>query len=121
MTEAIVRAMPGQKREWTTVHFMPYQPDDFATGGQLISDGQTTDYFVEVTAPDFPPEQIKAVVAALTPLMADTLGLSARETYKINIKCNSYDPANMAIGGRFLSNMRSTMGSNMGQGQDTTR
>ena len=103
ITEAVVRAMPGQKREWTTVHFTPYRQEDFATGGKLIIDGLSRDYFVESTSPNFPAEEMKAVVESLTPLLADALGVCAHETYKIDIKCNSYDPGNASCGDLFCT------------------
>ena len=79
ITEAVLRAMPGHKREWTPGHFTPYRPEDFATGGKLIIDGLSRDYFVEFASPNFPAEEMKAVVESLTPLLADALGVRKRD------------------------------------------
>lgn len=107
LTDGVLRALhlPEQARSWTTVHFMPFQPEDMAIGGELVLDTGQPDYHLEIVDRALSRDKKSALNRDLTPLLARLLGVPDDQRNRIHLIFRSYEPHDMAIGGRFFDEM----------------
>jgi phenylpyruvate tautomerase PptA (4-oxalocrotonate tautomerase family) len=108
LTNKVSEILPDQKKDWCTVHFQAFRPEDFAIGGELIIDGRPPHYHLEFSFATLPKNKKRELVNELTPLLGRLLGLRPNELYRINVIFSDYDPQDFAVGGKFLSEMGST-------------
>lgn len=107
LTDAVIRALqlPEMARDWTTVQFVPFRPEDFSLAGQLAVDAHNADYHLDYHDRRLNYEKKAALVRELTPLLARLLDVPPDRLDMINIMFHEYQPDDMAIGGRFISDM----------------
>lgn len=105
LTEATGRALdlPGHELAWTTVRFAPLALEDLAVGGTLACDTLDPAYELEFAEPGLSREQKILVVRTLTPLLARLFGIGPEKFHKIAIRFTTYELADQAVGGRFVS------------------
>ena len=107
LTEALLNALglDDTYRHRTMIHFAPFHPDDIAVGGELISDGGAPDYLLEITERSLSGAQKSAAVNALVPVLMKNFGLRKEQSWKVNIRFESYEPSDFAVGGNFLDDV----------------
>jgi phenylpyruvate tautomerase PptA (4-oxalocrotonate tautomerase family) len=100
LTSTILDILPDQKPEWTTVHFTPFGPHDFAVAGRLVADGAIADTHLELSAPEVVDERAWiALRNRLTDVLVEELGIPDEQRRHVNVKLNRYDPHSFAIAG----------------------
>lgn len=107
LASAVIAALqlPEMTRKWTTVQFAPFRLEDVAIAGQLAADTHTADYHLDYHDRRLTYEKKAALVQRLTPLLARLLNVPPDQLDMINILFYAYEPDDMAIGGRFISDM----------------
>lgn len=92
-------------RERTTVHFMPYGPDELFIGGRTPEERSAVDLTVELSDWNMPARQQRKVAATLTPVLAELFEVPASGIDGINIRFHSYPPTDFAVGGQLLADV----------------
>jgi phenylpyruvate tautomerase PptA (4-oxalocrotonate tautomerase family) len=100
LTATVLDILPDQKPEWTTVHFTPFTPDEFAVAGRLVADGAIADTHLEISAPEVVDERAWiALRNRLTDVLVEELGIDDSERWHVNVKLNRYNPHSFAVAG----------------------
>ncbi|HEY0394635.1 MAG TPA: hypothetical protein VGD01_09085 [Candidatus Elarobacter sp.] len=99
LTATVLDILEGEKPEWTSVHFTPFLPDDFAIGGRLVSDGAIPDTHLELSAPGVDEKRWFALRNRLTDVLIEALAIPDSERWHVNVKLNRYDPHSFAVAG----------------------
>jgi phenylpyruvate tautomerase PptA (4-oxalocrotonate tautomerase family) len=99
LTATVLDVLTGEKPEWTSVHFTPFEPGDFAIAGRLVSDGGIVDTHLEISAPGVDEKSWYALRNRLTDVLVDALGIPDSERWHVNVKLNQYDPHSFALAG----------------------
>jgi phenylpyruvate tautomerase PptA (4-oxalocrotonate tautomerase family) len=99
LTSTVLDVLTDQKPEWATVHFTPFEPNDFAVAGRLVSDGAIPDTHLEISAPDVDEKSWFALRNRLTDVLIEALGIPDSERWHVNVKLNRYDPHSFAVAG----------------------
>ncbi len=99
LTATVLDVLPDEKPEWTSVHFTPFEPDDFAIAGRLVADGGIADTHLEISAPGVDEKSWFALRNRLTDVLADALAIPDHERWHVNVKLNVYDPHSFAVAG----------------------
>ena len=99
LTATVLDILPDEKPEWTSVHFMPFDPSDFAIAGRLVSDGGIADTHLEISAPNVDEKNWFALRNRLTDVLIEALGIPDSERWHVNVKLNRYDPHSYAVAG----------------------
>jgi len=107
LTDAMARArrLEGPERDWCTVHFMPFAPDEVAIGGTLIADGKVPEFWLELSDHGLGRRDKRRLVKALTGAVVRAFDLPPEERYRISIVFRDYDAGDLAIGGTFVNEM----------------
>ncbi len=117
LTAAAVRFFNPSKdvKNRCIVQFVPFNPEDVAMNGKLISEGGDPDYYLDVVGQRFSDEKKQAFARAVNPMLVRVLNLKSRSwlarllrvtdppLFRINILFTEYSPNNFAVGGRLLS------------------
>jgi phenylpyruvate tautomerase PptA (4-oxalocrotonate tautomerase family) len=99
LTATVLDILPDEKPEWTSVHFTPFQPDDFAIAGRLVSDGGIADTHLEISAPGVDEKSWFALRNRLTDVLVEALAIPDHDRWHVNVKLNRYDPHSFAVAG----------------------
>ncbi len=99
LTATVLDILPDEKPEWTSVHFTPFQADEFAIAGRLVSDGGIADTHLEISAPGVDEKSWFALRNRLTDVLVEALGIPEAERWHVNVKLNRYDPHSFAVAG----------------------
>jgi phenylpyruvate tautomerase PptA (4-oxalocrotonate tautomerase family) len=99
LTSTVLDVLTDQKPEWATVHFTPFEPNDFAVAGRLVSDGAIADTHLEISAPEVDEKSWFALRNRLTDVLIEALGIPDSERWHVNVKLNRYDPHSFAVAG----------------------
>ena len=100
LTATVLDILPDEKPEWTSVHFTPFQPGDFAIAGRLVADGGITDTHLEISAPGIVDEKRWfALRNRLTDVLIEALAIPDSERWHVNVKLNRYDPHSFSLAG----------------------
>ncbi|MDP9105416.1 MAG: hypothetical protein M3N49_05735 [Candidatus Eremiobacteraeota bacterium] len=99
LTATVLDVLTDQKPEWATVHFTPFEPNDFAVAGRLVSDGAIPDTHLEISATDVDEKSWFALRNRLTDVLIEALGIPDSERWHVNVKLNRYDPHSFAVAG----------------------
>jgi phenylpyruvate tautomerase PptA (4-oxalocrotonate tautomerase family) len=107
LTDAVQRALqiPDEARDWTTVHFIPYRPEDLAVGGTLGVDGTPSEYYIDYIDMDINQRAKDELAKGLTAALAESLGLSQKDYGRINFRFQGVSPDDIAMGGRFVRSL----------------
>jgi phenylpyruvate tautomerase PptA (4-oxalocrotonate tautomerase family) len=99
LTATVLDILADEKPEWTSVHFTPFDPSDFAIAGRLVSDGGIADTHLEISAPSVNEKNWFALRNRLTDVLVEALGIPDSERWHVNVKLNRYDPHSFAVAG----------------------
>src|ERR1700681_1906002 len=99
LTSTVLDILPDGNPEWTSVHFTPFQPDEFAIAGRLVADGGIADTHLEISAPGVDEKRWFALRNRLTDVLVEALGIPDNERWHVNVKLNQYDPHTYAVAG----------------------
>jgi phenylpyruvate tautomerase PptA (4-oxalocrotonate tautomerase family) len=99
LTSTVLDVLTDQKPEWATVHFTPFEPNEFAVAGRLVSDGAIADTHLEISAPEVDEKSWFALRNRLTDVLIEALGIPDSERWHVNVKLNRYDPHSFAVAG----------------------
>ena len=75
LTATVLDILPDENPERTSVHFTPFQPDDFAIAGRLVSDGGIADTHLEISAPGVDEKSWFALRNRLTDVLVEALAI----------------------------------------------
>lgn len=99
LTATVLDVLTSEKPEWTSVHFTPFEPGDFAIAGRLVADGGICDTHLEISAPGVDERSWHALRNRLTDVLAESMGIPDSERWHVNVKLNQYDPHSFAMAG----------------------
>ncbi len=99
LTVTVLEILTDQKPEWTTVHFTPFEPGDFALAGRLVADGAIPDTHLEISAPGVDEKSWFALRNRLTDVLIEALGIPDSDRWHVNVKLNRYDLHSFAVAG----------------------
>jgi phenylpyruvate tautomerase PptA (4-oxalocrotonate tautomerase family) len=99
LTVTVLEILTDQKPEWTSVHFTPFEPGDFAIAGRLVADGAIADTHLEISAPGVDEKSWFALRNRLTDVLIEALAIPDSERWHVNVKLNRYDPHSFAVAG----------------------
>jgi phenylpyruvate tautomerase PptA (4-oxalocrotonate tautomerase family) len=99
LTATMLDILPDGNPEWTSVHFTPFRPDEFAIAGRLVADGGIADTHLEISAPEVSEKRWFALRNRLTDVLVEALGIPDSERWHVNVKLNQYDPHTYAVAG----------------------
>ncbi len=110
LTATVLDILPAAKPEWTSVHFTPFEPSDFAIAGRLVSDGGIADTHLDISAPEVDERSWFALRNRLTDVLIEALGIPPSERWHVNVKLNSYDPHTFALAGNAADELPAASG-----------
>jgi phenylpyruvate tautomerase PptA (4-oxalocrotonate tautomerase family) len=99
LTATVLDVLTTEKPEWTSVHFTPFEPGDFAIAGRLVADGGIVDTHLELSAPGVDEKSWYALRNRLTDVLVEALGIPDSERWHVNVKLNQYDLHSFAMAG----------------------
>lgn len=99
LTATVLDILPDEKPEWTSVHFTPFEPEDFAIAGRLVADGAIADTHLEISAPVVDEKHWFALRNRLTDVLIEALSIPEAERWHVNVKLNRYDAHSFAVAG----------------------
>jgi phenylpyruvate tautomerase PptA (4-oxalocrotonate tautomerase family) len=99
LTVTVLEILADQKPEWTSVHFTPFDPGDFAIAGRLVADGAIADTHLEISAPEVDEKSWFALRNRLTDILIEALGIPDSERWHVTVKLNRYDLHSFALAG----------------------
>jgi phenylpyruvate tautomerase PptA (4-oxalocrotonate tautomerase family) len=99
LTATVLDILPEAKPEWTSVHFTPFAPEDFAIAGRLVSEGGIADTHLDISAPEVDERRWFALRNRLTDVLIEALGIPDGERWHVNVKLNRYDPHTFSMAG----------------------
>ncbi|HTD33361.1 MAG TPA: hypothetical protein VK665_06860 [Candidatus Elarobacter sp.] len=99
LTATVLDILPDEKPEWTSVHFTPFQPGEFAIAGRLVADGAIADTHLEISAPVVDEKSWFALRNRLTDVLIEALAIPESERWHVNVKLNRYDAHSFAVAG----------------------
>jgi phenylpyruvate tautomerase PptA (4-oxalocrotonate tautomerase family) len=99
LTATVLDILPDEKPEWTSVHFTPFQPGEFAIAGRLVADGAIPDTHLEISAPVVDEKRWFALRNRLTDVLIEALSIPESERWHVNVKLNRYDAHSFAVAG----------------------
>jgi len=99
LTATVLDILPDERPERTTVHFTPFEAEDFAIAGRLVSDGAIPDTHLEISAPGVDEKSWFALRNRLTDVLVEALAIPDAERWHVNVKLNRYDPHSFAVAG----------------------
>jgi phenylpyruvate tautomerase PptA (4-oxalocrotonate tautomerase family) len=105
LTATVLDVLTTEKPEWTSVHFTPFEPGDFAIAGRLVADGGIVDTHLELSAPGVDEKSWHALRNRLTDVLVEALGIPDSERWHVNVKLNQYDLHSFAMAGNPASSM----------------
>jgi phenylpyruvate tautomerase PptA (4-oxalocrotonate tautomerase family) len=105
LTATVLDILSEEKPEWTTVHFTPFEPGDFAIAGRLVSDGAIPDTQLEISAPVVDEKSWFALRNRLTDVLIEALSIPESERWHVNVKLNRYDAHSFAVAGNALDEL----------------
>src|SRR5437588_1645754 len=103
-----------------TVQFVPFELEDIAIDGKLLSAGGEPDYHLEVSYRKLSEEQKQTYAREVTPLLARLLNVKTRSwlerllrvtdppLFRVSIQFHAYGDDDYALGGRLLSEVGKT-------------
>ena len=115
LTSTVLDVLTDQKPEWTTVHFTPFDPGDFAVAGRLVSDGAIADTHLEISAPEVDEKSWFALRNRLTDVLIEALAIPDSERWHVNVKLNRYDLHSFAVAGNAADEL-----DDLASGEDVT-
>jgi len=102
--------LPGAKPEWTSVHFTPFAPEDFAIAGRLVCDGGIADTHLDISATEVDERSWFALRNRLTDVLVEALGIPPSERWHVNVKLNRYDPHTYSMAGNAADELPAVSG-----------
>lgn len=107
LTDAVQKALhlPPQLRHETLVHFMPYDPENIAVGGDLIADKPEESVCRLLVVGILTAERRIALNRELTPLLACLFGILPEQARRIQIHFHRVEPHDYSVGGRFYEDI----------------
>ena len=99
LTATVLDILPDEKPEWTSVHFTPFEPDEFAIAGRLVADGAIPDTHLEISAPVVDEKSWFALRNRLTDVLIEALAIPESERWHVNVKLIRYDAHSFAVAG----------------------
>ena len=99
LTATVLEILPHERPERTSVHFTPFEPDDFAIAGRLVADGAIPDTHLELSATEVDEKSWFALRNRLTDVLVEALGIPESERWHVNVKLNRYDAHSFAVAG----------------------
>ena len=99
LTATVLDILPDEKPEWTSVHFTPFEPGEFAIAGRLVADGAIADTHLEISAPVVDEKSWFALRNRLTDVLIEALAIPESERWHVNVKLNRYDAHSFAVAG----------------------
>jgi len=99
LTATVLDVLTDQKAEWTSVHFTPFEPSDFAIAGRLVVDGAIPDTHLELSAAEVDEKSWFALRNRLTDVLVEALEIPDSERWHVNVKLNRYDAHSFAVAG----------------------
>jgi phenylpyruvate tautomerase PptA (4-oxalocrotonate tautomerase family) len=99
LTATVLDVLTSEKPEWTSVHFTPFEPGDFAIAGRLVADGGIVDTHLDISAPGVDEKSWYALRNRLTDVLVEALGIPDSDRWHVNVKLSRYDPHSFAMAG----------------------
>lgn len=99
LTATVLDVLTSEKPEWTSVHFTPFEPGDFAIAGRLVADGGIVDTHLEISAPGVDEKSWYALRNRLTDILVEALGVADSDRWHVNVKLNRYELHSYAMAG----------------------
>jgi phenylpyruvate tautomerase PptA (4-oxalocrotonate tautomerase family) len=107
LTQTVVetRHLRGAERDFCTIHFTAFAPEDLAIGGKLIANGRVPDYQIEYRDHDLSRSDKKKLARRITETMGRVLDLQGADLMRVNVLFVEYDTNDFAVGGTMLHDM----------------
>jgi phenylpyruvate tautomerase PptA (4-oxalocrotonate tautomerase family) len=121
LTATVLDILPEAKPEWTSVHFTPFAPEDFAIAGRLVSDGGIADTHLDISAPEVDERRWFALRNRLTDVLIESLGIPDGERWHVNVKLNRYDPHTFSMAGNAADELPAAAGRSEPAGRGAVR
>lgn len=85
LTDAMVQAFaqPNSAASEISIHFIPYQLENMAAGGRLLSETEEPLYHLDFISQSLSSAQFEALQQRLMPLLLELLGLKESEAHRI--------------------------------------
>lgn len=110
LTGALMEALEfsEDRRNWITVQFIAYAPDQIAEGGRLLSETEERSYYCQFLDFDLNMTKKKRLNAAIFPKLMELLGLDGSQTMQIKLLFQECSPQDVVIGGHFLADFEAS-------------
>ena len=107
LTDALMEALqlPEDSRDWITIHFIAYDPEQVAEGGRLLSEMEERSYYCQILDVYMSEAKRQRLNAAVFPKLMELLGLDDSQAMQIKVLFQECSPQDVVIGGQFLTNL----------------
>ena len=107
VTDSVLGAlkMPEESKDWTTIQFVTYKPEDLAVGGKLIADGSAQEFYVDYIDLDISQGLKEDLARAVTASVGRAFELQPSQYGRVNFRFQVVTPDEIAMGGHFVSKL----------------
>jgi len=104
MTDSVldVLKMPSEMRDWLTIQFITYSPDDLAVGGVLVSAGAAPEFYIDYIDLEVNQQVKDDLARGVTDVVTRAFGLQAGEAGRVSFRFQALSPDEIAMGGHFV-------------------
>ena len=104
MTDSILGAlkMPEEAKDWLTIQFVTYKPEDLAVGGRLIADGSAPEFYVDYIDLEINQRLKEDLARVVTASIGRAFSLQPAQYGRVNFRFQGVTPDEIAMGGLFV-------------------
>jgi len=94
--------MPEESKDWLTIQFVTYKPEDLAIGGLLVADGSTAEYYIDYIDLDVNERLKEDLARDVTASICRAFSLQPAHYGRVNFRFQCVTPDEIAMGGLFV-------------------
>ena len=94
--------MPEESKDWLTIQFVTYQPEDLAVGGRLIADGSPPEFYVDYIDMEMNQRLKEDLAREVTASIGRAFSLQRAQYGRVNFRFQGVTPDEIAMGGLFV-------------------
>lgn len=110
LTDTVVGALkiPAEARDWTTIHFITYEPESLAVGGRLVVDGSVAEFYVDYIDLDVNQHIKDDLARDVTAAVGRAFDLEPGQLGRVNFRYQCVKADDIAMGGHYVRKLITT-------------
>ena len=104
MTDSVLQVlkMPSEARDWLTIQFITYAPDDLAVGGVLVSEGAAPEFYIDYIDLETNQHIKEELAHGVSNVVGNAFKLEPGQFGRVSFRFQALSPDEIAMGGHFV-------------------